>query len=102
VLPLMVWGTALPALTVSGVYSMLVLNRVRTVTSLSLIAVAMMLLSVPWLLARYGLVGMAYARMIYGPIVLLVYIPLFLLLRRGRLTTQSKSVSSTELCEEGQ
>lgn len=101
VLPLIVWGTALPALTVSGAYSMLVLDRVRTVALLSLIAGATMLLSVPWLLARYGFVGMAYARMIYGPITLCVYIPLFLLLRRGRLTTRSNSDSAAALCEEG-
>jgi Na+-driven multidrug efflux pump len=99
VLPLMVWGTALPALTVSGVYSMLALDRVRTVTLLSLIAGAMMLVSVPWLLAHYGVVGMAYARIIYGPISLMIYLPLFQFLRRGRLTTQSNSDSAPMLCE---
>jgi O-antigen/teichoic acid export membrane protein len=101
VLPLIVWSTALPALNVSGVYAMLVLGRVRFVTLLSLIAGAMMLVSVPWLLTRYGVVGMAYARMIYGPISLLVYIPLFRLILRGRITTQSKSDPAPELCEEG-
>jgi O-antigen/teichoic acid export membrane protein len=102
VLPLMVWGTALPALTVSGVYSMLALDRVRTVTLLSLIAGAMMLVSVPWLLAHYGVVGMAYARIIYGPISLVIYFPLFQFLRRGRPTTQSNSDSEPMLCEAGQ
>jgi O-antigen/teichoic acid export membrane protein len=100
VLPLIVWSTALPALNVSGFYSMLALDRVRTVTWLGLIAGSMMLLSIPWLLPRYGLFGIAYARMIYGPITLAVYIPLFLHLRRWRSAMQSSSGSAPR-CAEG-
>jgi O-antigen/teichoic acid export membrane protein len=101
VLPLIVWSTALPALNVSGFYSMLALDRVRTVTWLGLIAGSMMLLSIPWLLPRYGLFGIVWARMIYGPITLAVYIPLFLLLRRWQSAMQSSSVSGPQ-CAEGQ
>lgn len=100
-LPLIVWSTALPALNVSGFYSMLALGRARTVTWLGLIGGSMMLLSVPWCLTHFGLVGIAYARMIYGPITLAIYIPLFLLLLRGEGQQCNQIRIRRPRCEEG-
>jgi O-antigen/teichoic acid export membrane protein len=90
-LPLIVWSTALPALNVSGSYSLLALGQVRIVTWLNLIAGSTMLLSIPLLLPRYGLPGMAYARMFYGPITLAAYLPLSQFLFRVWTTSRTPS-----------
>ncbi|HEY3625324.1 MAG TPA: oligosaccharide flippase family protein [Terracidiphilus sp.] len=83
ILPIVLCGTALSALSVAGSYAMLAMGRVRIVTWLNLVAGAAMMTAVFLLLPRYGIRGMALARLVYGPIMLAVYLPLFLHLRRG-------------------
>lgn len=81
-LPIIALGSAVSALSVTGCYSMLALGRVRTVALLNVLGGMAIICSAPWLLPRFGIAGMGYARLLYGPIVLLVYIPLFVLLAR--------------------
>ncbi|MCU1313379.1 MAG: Membrane protein involved in the export of O-antigen and teichoic acid [Acidobacteriaceae bacterium] len=83
VLPMIAWGSALLGLNVTGYYAMLALGRVKTVTWLSLGGGALMMLLMAWLLPHYGIRGVAVARLFYGPITLLLYLPLALLLRVG-------------------
>jgi exopolysaccharide biosynthesis WecB/TagA/CpsF family protein len=101
VFPLIMWSTAASGLSVAGFYSMLALGRVRTVTLINLIAGSAMALSVPWLLHRYGIVGTAWARMIYGPATLVVYIPLTLIILRKPVSRPNQD-SSGVLCDEPQ
>jgi O-antigen/teichoic acid export membrane protein len=81
VLPMIAWGSALLGLNVTGYYAMLALGRVKTVTTLNLGGGAIMMLLMAWLLPYYGVRGVAIARLFYGPITLLLYLPLGLLLR---------------------
>jgi O-antigen/teichoic acid export membrane protein len=82
-LPIVVWSSALLSLNVTGSYAMLALGRVQAVTFINLAAGGTMLLLIAWLLPRYGMIGFAEARLIYGMITLLIYIPLALHLRPG-------------------
>jgi O-antigen/teichoic acid export membrane protein len=81
VLPMIACGSALLGLNVTGYYAMLALGRVKTVTWLNLGGGAIMMLLMGWLLPYYGVRGVAIARLFYGPITLLLYLPLGLLLR---------------------
>ena len=80
-LPLVAWGSALLGLNVTGTYAMLALGRVQTVTWLNLFGGATMLVMFWYLLPRYGMSGIADARLAYGFITLLIYVPVAFLLR---------------------
>jgi len=96
-LPTIALSTALSASSVVGSYAMLALGCARTVTCLTLAAAATMFLSIPWLAHIHGVYGIAEARLLYGPIMLLVYIPLFFLIRRSFATPAS---ARAPICEE--
>lgn len=81
-LSLLAIGTATTGLGVTGTYALLALGRVRVVTLIGLFAGALMLLLMLVLLPRHGASGAAWARLISAPLTLLVYVPLFVLLRR--------------------
>jgi O-antigen/teichoic acid export membrane protein len=76
IFPVIVWSSALLALNVTGTYSLLAFGRVRVVTWVNLAAGATMLLLMTWLLPRFGAYGLALARLSYGSITLLLYLPL--------------------------
>ena len=76
IFPLIVLGSALLGLSVTGTYAMLALGNVRTVAWLSLAGGTGMLLLVSWLLQRDGVHGLAIARLCYGSFSLLLYLPL--------------------------
>ena len=101
ILPVVLYSTALSALAIAGMYAMLAMGRPRVVTGLNLAGAAVMLFAVWWLLPRYGVRGMALARLIYGPICLGVYVPLFMQIRRGAASAPS-SHARAALCEEAQ
>jgi len=63
-------------LSVTGTYAMQALGRFRTVALVSLGGRAAMLLLMIYLLHRAGLRGLAAARVCYGLIALIVYLPL--------------------------
>jgi len=83
IFPVIVWSSALLALNVTGTYSLLAFGRVRVVTWLNVAAGATMLLLMAWLLPRFGAYGLALARLSYGSITLLLYLPLALQLRKS-------------------
>src|ERR1019366_8963159 len=80
-LPVLAWSSALLALNVTGSYAMLALGRVLTITWLNLFAGATMMVLIYELLPRLGMSGIADARVAYGLITLLIYIPMAFLLR---------------------
>jgi O-antigen/teichoic acid export membrane protein len=83
VLPIVLCSTAISALSITGCYGMLAMGRVRLVTWLNLLAAGLMVAAMFRLIPAYGVRGMAIARLVYGPITLGVYVPLFLRFIRG-------------------
>jgi O-antigen/teichoic acid export membrane protein len=80
--PVIVWSSALLALNVTGTYALFAFGRIRIVTWINLAAGATMLLLMVWLLPRFGAYGIALARLCYGAITLLIYLPLARMLRK--------------------
>jgi len=75
-------GFGLLALNVTGHYAMLALGKVRLVTALNVAGGVAMLVAMGVLVPRHGVNGAAWARLCYGPITCLIYIPLLLSLRK--------------------
>lgn len=98
-LPLVVLSSAALGLSVTGSYAMLALRRVQAVTWLNVAGGASMLLAIAWLLPRYGISALAAARLLYGSITLLIYIPLALRLRP--CATRIPSISNQVAAREG-
>jgi O-antigen/teichoic acid export membrane protein len=71
-----VLGSALMGLSVTGTYAMQALGLFRTVAFISLGGRAAMLVLMIYLLHHMGLRGLAIARVCYGLVALLVYLPL--------------------------
>lgn len=76
ILPPIVFGTALLALSVTGTYALQALASFRTVAYFSLASRAALLLLMIDLLRHDGLQGLAWSRVCYGAIAVLIYIPL--------------------------
>jgi O-antigen/teichoic acid export membrane protein len=93
------WGFALLGLSVTGYYAMLALGRVRTVTMLGIAGGVTMVTLMTLLLPRMGISGLVVARLSYGAISLLVYYPLFHLLR-SKGNSQFSTVSISSVCED--
>ena len=81
-MPLVAWGSGLSALSVTGAYSLLALGKPRMVASLSVLGGLAMAASLALLVPRWGLMGIAYSRLIPGLLALLVYVPLYLEMRK--------------------
>jgi O-antigen/teichoic acid export membrane protein len=75
-MPVIVWSSALLGLNVTATYALLAMGRVRIVTGFNLAGGAIMLLLMFYLTPRFGIEGIAYARLSYAIITLLLYIPL--------------------------
>jgi O-antigen/teichoic acid export membrane protein len=75
-MPVIVWSSALLGLNVTATYALLALGRVRIVTGLNLASGAIMLLLMFYLTPRLGIAGIAFAKLSYALISLLLYIPL--------------------------
>lgn len=83
IFPIIVWSSALLGLNVTGTYALLALGRVRVLTWINLTAGAAMLLLMAWILPRHGTYGLALARLCYGSITMLLYLPLAHELRKA-------------------
>jgi len=76
IMPVIVWSSALLGLNVTATYALLALGRVRIVTWFNLASGAIMLLLMLYFTPRFGIEGIAFARLSYALISLLLYIPL--------------------------
>jgi O-antigen/teichoic acid export membrane protein len=85
-LPLIVIGSALMGLSVTGTYALQAFGLFRTVAIVSLSGRAAMLLLMLYMLRHLGLHGLVQARLCYGAVSLLVYLPL---LRRLCISTRA-------------
>jgi O-antigen/teichoic acid export membrane protein len=86
-----VCGFALLGLSVTGYYSLLALGHFPMVTALNLSGGSIMLLLMVWLLQLQGVHGIAMARLSYGLIALLMYVPLARVLGGARAPSLSSS-----------
>jgi len=84
IFPLIVLGSSLLGLSVTGSYALLALGSARSVALLSLAGGAVMLVTMVWLLPHSGVRGLAIARLCYGSFALLTYAPLIRRLSSGR------------------
>jgi O-antigen/teichoic acid export membrane protein len=82
-LPYVLSGSALLALSVSGTYTMLALGRVRPVTFINLAGTVALVLVIAFFLRSVGVMAIVWARFSFALISLLVYVPLLRELRTG-------------------
>lgn len=75
-LPLVIAGSALSGLSVTGTYAMQALGFFRTVAYISLGSRSVLLFLMLYMLHHHGLHGLAITRICYGAASLLVYLPL--------------------------
>jgi O-antigen/teichoic acid export membrane protein len=88
-----VWSSALMGLNVTATYALLALGRVRIVTSFNLAGGSAMLLTMIYLAPRFGIQGIATARLFFGLITLAMYYPLVrVLCGLSNLPRQAKGV----------
>ena len=99
ILPVIVCSAGAAGLGVAGAYSMLALGRARTLTCFTLLGGLLMAFSMSWLAAHYGLRGLAWGRLLYGPITCLVYFPLLLSLRDRTKARSSSAISNGPLTD---
>ena len=96
--PLLPWvlaGSALLALSVSGTYAMLALGRVRPVTLINIFGSAALLLVIALFVSRFGVMAIIGARLAFAVISLLVYVPLLHELRIGAFRLESLAPHET-------
>jgi O-antigen/teichoic acid export membrane protein len=99
IFPIIIWSSALLGLNVTATYALLAFGRVRIITWLNLAAGATMLLLMVWLVPRLGTYGLALARLCYGAITLLLFLPLVRQLSRARAPHVSMPAAKP-VCEE--
>ncbi|HWT65835.1 MAG TPA: hypothetical protein VN151_06950, partial [Terracidiphilus sp.] len=93
VLPIVAWGAALSALSVTGCYALLAAGRPANVAALSIVGATAMAIALMQS-ARFGLRGIAYSRLLPGCVSMLIYIPLARYLVRGQTTDETVEVAS--------
>jgi O-antigen/teichoic acid export membrane protein len=97
-LPSVAWGSALSALAVTGCYSMLAIGKPQVVSFLNLAGGLIMLGAMALLIPRHGIAGVAYGRLFFGPVLMLIYFPLFNNLKR--LSGQSMPSAAVPIYED--
>lgn len=76
ILPLVICGTALVSLSVTPYYALLAFGHVRTVAALLVAASAAMIVAMWRFTPGFGVQAIVSARLLYGAIAVLLYIPL--------------------------
>ena len=99
VLMILIWSSALLGLNVTGTYALLALGRVRIVTWINLAGGLTMLLLILWLTPKIGIRAIAFARLSYSFVTLLIYIPLINELR-NRQSTRRMGPLVHAVCED--
>jgi len=95
-----VLGSALAGLGTTAVYAMQAMGHFRTVALISVGGRGGMLLVMMFLLHQLGIRGLAYSRLWYGLIAMLVYVPLLReIYARSRVKRREQGMAIA--CEEG-
>jgi O-antigen/teichoic acid export membrane protein len=69
-------GFALLGLNVTGFYMLMAMGRIKLLALVNTVGAAVMLIAIAILAPYFGIAGAAAGRLLYGPIVCLIYIPL--------------------------
>jgi len=69
-------GFALLGLNVTGFYMLMALGRIKLLVFVNTAGAAVMLVAITLLAPRFGIAGAAAGRLLFGPIVCIIYIPL--------------------------
>ena len=94
-LPIIAWSSALSALGVTGSYASLAIGKPGFLSALTLASGLGMIAMFPILIPHYGLAGIAYSKLLFGPCVLVIYVPIFSTIRNRDHRPQIASVIST-------
>jgi O-antigen/teichoic acid export membrane protein len=97
-LPVIAWSSALSALGVTGCYSLLALGRPGMVTAFNVAGGLAMMGAIALLVPHFGLAGVAYGRLFFGPSVLFLYVPLLMAL--SPQSAQSDTSAEMSVCKE--
>ncbi|MBS1806347.1 MAG: polysaccharide biosynthesis protein [Acidobacteria bacterium] len=95
-----VLGSAIAGLGTTATYSMQALGHFRTVALVSVGGRGAMLLVMAFLLQKFGMQGLAYSRLWYGLIPMLIYIPLLRDIR-AKSSERREAESLAIACREG-
>ena len=95
VLTLTACGYALLGLNVTGYFTLMAIGRIKLLAVFNIIGAVIMLSAIALLAPRFGVAGAAAGRLIYGPILCLIYIPL----HRFLGTTSTVAYESKALLE---
>lgn len=87
-------AAGLVAVNVTWHYSLLAIGSIRYVALLNLIAGAAMLALMAFLIPRFGVVGAALGRIVYGPVTWLMYFRLNNVLRSPHIASQPAAVGT--------
>jgi O-antigen/teichoic acid export membrane protein len=93
-LSIMAVGFALVGLDVTGFYVLMALGRIKMIALVNMAAAIAMLAAIAILAPRFGIVGAAVGRLVFGPITWIIYRPLYGALRK---TQNIRSETSTML-----
>jgi O-antigen/teichoic acid export membrane protein len=69
-------GFALLGLNVTGFYMLMAMGRIKLLIFANTVGAAVMLVAITLLAPRFGIAGAAAGRLLFGPIVCIIYIPL--------------------------
>ncbi|ADW67656.1 lipopolysaccharide biosynthesis protein [Granulicella tundricola] len=86
-LPEIALSFGLLALNITAHYTLMAFGRVRIVTAANMVGGGLMLVAMTLLIPHRGVQGAALARLWYGPVTCLMYLPLLYLLRRPAART---------------
>jgi O-antigen/teichoic acid export membrane protein len=86
-------GFALLGLNVTGFYIFMAMGRIKLLALVNTAGAATMLIAIAILAPRFGIVGAAAGRLLYGPILCIIYVPL----RNALRVTQSAPVEPASL-----
>jgi O-antigen/teichoic acid export membrane protein len=76
----LLWSSALLGISVTATYTLFAFQRVALVTTFSVLGAALCLLCMVWFGQRFGAVGVATARLVYGAASVILYVPLWRML----------------------
>jgi O-antigen/teichoic acid export membrane protein len=75
-LSIMACGFALIGLNVTGFYMLMAMGRIKLLALINIVGAATMLIAIALFAPHFGIAGAAAGRLIYGPIICVLYLPL--------------------------
>ena len=90
-------GFALLGLNVTGFYILMAMGRIKLLALVNAVGAVAMLTAITVLAPRFGIIGAAAGRLLYGPIVCMIYIPLRNVLRIAQSSSDTTGAMQATL-----